>query len=78
MKADIFLKDGDKETFLASVANLEVVPRGIYVFDGEMYQYTGQPTFIIEKVPYLHSVNSTHSLTKVILVVEKVHGANAR
>lgn len=71
MKAYIFLKDGQKdEQLLAKVENLEVVPRGIYVIDGVEYQYTGQPTFIIEKVPYLYG--GKHQLTRVEISVEKV------
>lgn len=78
MEAHIFLKgekDGD-EKLLAKVKNLEVVPRGIYVIDDEPYQYTGQPTFIIEKYkesPGVRNVGGTdfHVLKRVEIMVEK-------
>ena len=70
MKAHIFLKEGDTETLLVQVDNLEVCPRGLYVIDEQVYQYTGQPTFIIEKLPYLHG--GGHTLKRVEIVVEKV------
>lgn len=70
MKAYIFLKDKSGENqLLARVENLEVVPRGTYVIDGVEYQYTGQPTFIIEKMPYLYG--GKHQLTRVEFFVEK-------
>ena len=72
MKAHIFLKGekpGDESTLLAKVDNLEVCPRGVYVIDGVPYQCTGQPTFYIEKQPYLHGGN--HTLKSVELMVEK-------
>ncbi len=69
MKAHIFLKDGNEETLLAEVQNLEVVPRGLYVIDGETYEYTGQPTFVIEKLPYVHGPG--HALKRVEITVKK-------
>lgn len=73
MKAYIYLKNpqsvNDPE-LLAVVDNLEVVPRGIYVVDGKQYQYAGQPTFYIEKKPYLHG--GQHTLTAVHFTVEAV------
>lgn len=70
MKAYIFLKNGSGEAeLLAKVENLEVVPRGTYVIDGVEYQYTGQPTFIIERAPYLYG--GKHQLTRVEFQVEK-------
>lgn len=76
MEAHIFLKDGDEEKLLAKVKNLEVVPRGIYVIDDQMYQYTGQPTFIIkkfEKEPGVRYVGDTniHELDRVEITVQK-------
>lgn len=70
MKAYIFLKNesGDPQ-LLAKVEDLEVVPRGLYVIDGVEYQYTGQPTFIIEKLPYLYG--GKHRLARVEFTVEK-------
>lgn len=65
MEAHIFLKSGDEEKLLAKVKNLEVVPRGIYVIDDEVYHYTGQPTFIIEKD------DEGHRLKRVEILVEK-------
>ncbi len=69
MEAHIFLKDGDEEKLLAKVTNLEVVPRGLYVIDEVVYQYTGQPTFIIEQDMDLHG--APHRLKRVEIVVEK-------
>lgn len=73
MKAYIYLKDeksANNSELLAVVDNLEVVPRGIYVVDGKSYQYSGTPTFHIEKQPYLHG--GQHHLTAVHFTVEKV------
>lgn len=69
MKAHIFLKNGTEETLLAEVNNLEVCPRGLYVIDDVVYEYTGQPTFILEKLPYLHG--GGHALKRVEIVVKK-------
>lgn len=69
MKAHIFLKDGDEEKLLVEVQNLEVVPRGLYVVDNQVYEYTGQPTFIIERDYDLHG--SPHVLTRVRITVKK-------
>lgn len=70
VRAHIFLKDGTEETLLAKVENLEVVPRGIYVIDGEPYQYTGQPTFVIEQSD--NKLGDTyHVLKHVEITVEK-------
>lgn len=69
MEAHIFLKDGDAEKLLAKVTNLEVVPRGTYIIDGEVYQYTGQPIFIIEKDN--NAREDTYRLDRVEIVVEK-------
>lgn len=71
MKAHLFLqgKPGEAETLLAEVSNLEVCPRGLYVIDDVVYEYTGQPTFIIEKLPYLHGGN--YALKRVEIVVKK-------
>jgi hypothetical protein len=71
MKAHLFIMEGSERKLLAKVDGVEVVPRGLYVIDGEVYQYTGQPTFIIEKRPYLHGGN--HALSHVELVVEKYY-----
>ncbi len=76
MKAHIFLKGtkpGDETTLVAEVNNLEVCPRGVYVVDGVSYQCTGQPTFIIEKDPYIHG--GKHSLRSVEITVEKIDTA---
>jgi len=73
MKAHIFLnpeKPGDQPTLLAKVDNLEVCPRGFYVIDGVPYLCVGQPTFFIEKQPYLHG--GQHTLRSVELKVERV------
>jgi hypothetical protein len=72
MKAHLFIQEGNEKKLLAKVDGVEVVPRGFYVVDGEVYQYTGQPTFIIEKVPYLHGGN--HAMVRVEIVVEKWNG----
>jgi hypothetical protein len=71
MKAHIFLqgKPGEADTLLAEVQNLEVIPRGLYVIDDEVYEYTGQPTFIIEKLPYVHGPG--HALKRVEITVKK-------
>ena len=71
MKAHIFLqgKLGEAETLLAEVNNLEVCPRGLYVIDDVVYEYVGQPTFIFEKLPYLHG--GGHTLKRVEIVVKK-------
>lgn len=69
MKAHIYLKDGDEEKLLVEVQNLEVVPRGLYVVDNQVYEYTGQPTFIIEKDYDLRG--SPHVLTRVKITVKK-------
>lgn len=69
MEAHIFLK-GEKpgdEKLLATVYDVEVVPRGIYVIDDEPYQYTGQPTFIIVR----DDVTKVHRLKRVEIMVEK-------
>jgi len=71
MKAHIFLmaeKPGD-EKLLAVVQDLEVVPRGIYVIDDQVYEYTGQPTFIIKKSYDIHG--NPHVLDRVELTVRK-------
>lgn len=78
MKAYIFLKDGDEERLLAKVSNLEVIPRGLYVIDDEVYQYTGQPTFIInqpkqEPGSILVRGEETHYLERVEIMVEKYY-----
>ena len=73
MKAHIFLKGskpGDEPTLIAKVDNLEVCPRGVYVVDGVPYLCVGQPTFHIEKQPYLHGGH--HTLKSVELMVEKI------
>lgn len=73
MKAYLFLiddKSPNSPELIAEVDNLEVCPRGVYVVDGVGYQCTGQPTFIIEKVPYLHG--GKHMLKSVELTVEKI------
>ena len=70
MQARIFLKNGETTELLANVENLEVVPRGLYVIDGEPYQYTGQPTFVIEQVN--NKLGDTyHVLKHVEITVEK-------
>jgi hypothetical protein len=71
MKAHIFLqgKLGEAETLLAEVTNMEVCPRGLYVIDDVVYEYTGQPTFIFEKLPYLHGPG--HALKRVEITVKK-------
>lgn len=77
MKAYIYLKDetsANDPELLATVDNLEVVPRGIYVVDGKSYQYSGTPTFHIEKQPYLHG--GKHTLTAVHFTVERVPDPN--
>jgi hypothetical protein len=51
------------------VNNLEVCPRGLYIIDSEVYEFTGQPAFIIEKLPYLHGGNYT--LVRVEIMVRK-------
>jgi hypothetical protein len=61
--------ENNERALLAIVDEVEVVPRGLYVVDGTVYQYTGQPTFIIEKTPYLHGGN--HVITHVEITVEK-------
>lgn len=73
MKAYIYLKNpksANDPELLAVVDNLEVVPRGIYVVDDKKYQYSGTPTFHIEKRPYLHG--GQHHLTAVHFTVEPV------
>jgi len=72
MRAYLFIMQGTEKELLAKVDGVEVVPRGFYVVDGTVYQYTGQPTFIIEKVPYLHGGN--HVMTHVEIIVEKYNG----
>jgi len=72
MRAYLFIMQGTEKELLAKVDGVEVVPRGLYVVDGTVYQYTGQPTFIIEKVPYLHGGN--HVMTHVEITVEKYNG----
>ncbi len=47
MRTNIHLK-GVKLGHLATGVDLEVVPRGIYVINGEPYELTGQPTFHIQ------------------------------
>ncbi len=69
MKAHIFLKDGDEEKLLVVVHDLEVVPRGFYVIDDEVYEYTGQPTFIINKSYDIHG--NPHVLDRVEITVKK-------
>lgn len=73
MKAFLFLKNDkspNSPELIAEVDNLEVCPRGIYMVDGVSYQCTGQPTFIIEKTPYLHG--GKHTLRSVELILEKI------
>lgn len=76
MKTHLLVQDGEEKKLLVEV-DLEVVPRGIYVVDGIPYQYTGQPTFIIEKhTPHPMVIRSgpkvTHTLARVELTVEKM------
>ncbi len=67
MRAIIFIEENGQKQVLASVKDLEVVPRGIYEVDGVEYQYTGQPKFIIYKDEY------EHKLASVEFTVERVH-----
>jgi hypothetical protein len=71
MRAHLFIIENNERKLLTKVDGVEVVPRGFYVIDGEVYQYTGQPTFIIEKRPYLHGGH--HALSHVEMTVEKYY-----
>lgn len=72
MRAHLYIMEGNEKKLLAKVDGVEVVPRGFYIVDGTVYQYTGQPTFVIGKVPYLHG--GDHALSHVEIVVEKYNG----
>jgi hypothetical protein len=76
VKAYIYLRDRQDESLLAVVEGLEVVPRGLYVLDNVVYQYTGQPKFNMKKVHpatvYSGSSDATHVLESVELIVEKL------
>lgn len=69
MIARLFIQDGDEKKLLVEVDGVEVVPRGFYVVDGTVYQYTGQPTFIIEKV--VSVLGEYYFMTRVEITVEK-------
>jgi hypothetical protein len=76
MKTHLLVQDGESKTLLAEV-DLEVVPRGIYMVDGTPYQYTGQPTFIINTFKREGGIRYTgklpsHTLERVELTVEKM------
>ena len=60
---------GDEELSLLAEVDLEVVPRGLYVVDGIVYQYTGQPTFVIKRD--YNFEGGPHVLHHVELIVEK-------
>ena len=70
MIAHLFINEDDQKKLLAEVEGVEVVPRGLYVVNGTTYQYTGQPTFIIEKVR--SALGQFHYMTRVEITVEKL------
>jgi hypothetical protein len=78
VKAFLFIKEGNEKKLLVEVDGVEVVPRGFYVVDNTVYQYTGQPTFIIEKFkahPGVRVVgNQSHVMVRVEIMVEKYDG----
>ncbi len=69
MRAHLFIQDGDQKKLLVEVDGVEVVPRGFYVVEGVVYQYTGQPTFIIEKIR--SALGEHYYMTRVEITVEK-------
>lgn len=72
MRTDLYLKEIKPENLIASV-ELEVVPRGIYQVGDKLYQYTGQPKFVIsEWHPYQDFPElKRHCLDHVELIVEE-------
>jgi hypothetical protein len=70
VRTAIYLKEMKLENLLV-VVDLEVVPRGIYQIDGKMYEYIGQPKFIIDSGDDRNSAE----LQMVELIVEE-YGPN--
>ena len=68
MKVSLYLKKVNPENLIAVVGNLEVVPRGLYVVNDKVYQYSGTPKFFIEKA---ESWRDYDKLVNVELVVEE-------
>lgn len=63
----IYLKEVKPENLIAEV-NLEVVPRGIYQVDDRLYQYIGQPKFVMVRGKYR---GQPHNLIRAELIVEE-------
>lgn len=69
MRVTIYLKEVKPENRVAVVDNLEVVPRGLYVVNDKVYQYSGTPKFFIKKAEFRGI--DLDKLVNVELIVEE-------
>ena len=71
MSVTIYLNERKEENILVKDVGLEVVPRGLYEIDGVVYEYVGQPKFIIQnKGAYFNGASfNAARLVRVELVV---------
>jgi hypothetical protein len=68
MYAHLYLHERKPENLVAAV-NLEVVPRGIYQVGEKLYQYIGQPKFVIAENK--SGRDEPYTFVRVELIVEE-------